>query len=177
MTFRASSPSPRRGEFITKRLNGGLNYGFTQGLTASELRDGGDFDLSESGVIGSRRALRPFTTEALPQHVKSSFAWQDKAKHEHMFIVMDDGEILVATDGATSFGASVFGNITDGNSRCTPHFWSAGGWLYVSDGYRVIRWGGIGFPTTDVRTTVFLKPTLDHPCGRELRVSRRTVPP
>lgn len=167
MTLRASSPSPRRGEFVTRRLNGGLNYGFTQGLTASELRDGGDFDISESGAIGSRRALKPFTTAALPRHVKSSFAWQDKARHEHMFIVMDDGEILVATDGATSFGTSVFGNMTDGNSRCTPHFWSAGRWLYVSDGYRVLRWGGIGYPSFDVRTTVFLKPTTATPVAED----------
>lgn len=161
MSLRPMSPAPRRGEFITRRLNGGLNYSFEFGLTSSELRDCGDVDLSPSGAICSRRALTPFTTCDLGQRVVGSWVWQDILGHDHIFAVMANGEIRVATDGAACFSVSVFGTMVDANSRCTPHAWSAGGWLYVSDGYKVWRWGGTGFPTYNVVTSVLVHGTGD----------------
>lgn len=172
MQVKAISAPPRRGEFITRRLNGGLNYGMDFGLTASEMRDGGDFDLSESGAIRSRRALRPFTTTDLGQPVLNSWVWQDNAQHNHLFAVLEDLSIVVCTDGAASFSASVFGTMSDSNSRCVPHAWSAGGWLYVSDGYRVLRWGGVGFGSADNVTSVIVHPESPTP-----EVTNLGVPP
>lgn len=168
--FRPVSAAPRKGEFVTRRLNGGLNYAFDYGLTASELIDGGDFDLSESGSVGSRRALKPYTTTDLEQSAKTCWAWEDRAGNEYLFAVMDDDEIVVCTNGAASFGPSVFGTMTDGDSRCVPHAWSAGQWLYVSDGYRVWRWGGAGYITYDVVTTVFTKPVEITPKAENVGV-------
>jgi hypothetical protein len=168
--LKAVSSPPRRGEFVTRRLNGGLNYGFTYGLTASELIDGGDFDLSESGAVGSRRAMKPYTTTPFDQEVLTSWAWEDKAGNDYLFAVLADGEIVVCTNGAASFGASVFGTMTDVNSRCTPHAWSAGGWLYVSDGYKVWRWGGAGYIAYDDVTTVFIHPVSITPEATNLGV-------
>ena len=165
------STSSRRGEFITRRFNGGLNYAHSYGLTASELRDGGDFDIFESGAIGSRRALKPFGTNNIGQPVLNSYAWQDKEGHDHMFAVLSDGVISVASSGSTTFAPSVFGLMVDSNSRCVPHFWSAGGYLYVSDGYKVWRWEGVGHPTYDDVTTVFVHPTSITPV-----VEKRGVP-
>lgn len=170
IAVKAISAPPRQGQFVTRRLNGGLNYGFLFGLTASELRDGGDFDLSDSGAIGSRRALKPYTTSDIGQAVLNSWAWQDNAGHDHLFAVLDDLSIVVSTDGALVFSASVFGTMSDSDSRCVPHAWSAGGWLYVSDGFRVWRWGGIGYAVHDVVTSVLVHPESTDPEATNLGV-------
>jgi len=170
--FKAISSGPRRGEFVTRRLNGGVNYSFTYGLTASELIDCADVDLSESGAIGSRRAFIPFTTCELDQPVVAAWTWQDKMGNDYMFVVMEDLEIRQRRGGEECFGETVFGTISDEDSRCLPHAWSAGGWLYVSDGFRVIRWGGEGFPTTDDVTSVFV-----HPMNITPEVTNLGVPP
>lgn len=170
--MRAVSQGSRAGEFVTRRLNGGLNYAYKYGLTSSELIDGGDFDLSESGSVRSRRALKPYTTTPFDQEVLTSWAWEDKQGNDYLFAVLADGEIVVCTNGASSFATSVFGTMTDGDSRCTPHAWSAGGWLYVSDGYRVWRWGGAGYGTYDVVTTVFTHPATITP-----EATNQGVPP
>lgn len=162
----------RRGEFVTRRLNGGLNYNYTYGLTASELRDGADFDIFESGAIGSRRALIPFTTCDLGQEILNAWAWQDLTGVDYMFVVLADGLISVASDGDDCFVPSVFGTMTDGDSRCVPHAWSAGGWLYVSDGDKVWRWGGTGFPTYTVVENFF-----PHPMSVTPEVTNRGVIP
>lgn len=157
---RIASGALRRGEFVSRRLNGGLHYGFAYGLTAAELRDGGDFDIAESGSIGTRRALTPFTTKKLDMGVKASWAWQDRYGYDHMFIVMDDNEIRIRTAPSTGFVASPFGTMT---GPAIPHAWSAGGFLYVSDGVRVLEWPGHGSPTATDVTTDSTKPIVITP--------------
>ena len=170
--LKAFSQAPRRGEFITRRLNGGINYSFRYGLTSSELVDGGDIDLLESGAIASRRALLPLTTTELETPVIDSWAWQDIGGTDYLFIVLTDGAIYVRTGTDDHFELSVFGAMVDGDSRCNPHAWSAGGWLYVSDGFKVWRWGGSAFGTYQDVTSVLVHPESPTP-----EVTNLGVPP
>lgn len=168
-----TASTPRRGEFLTRRLNGGLNYASARSLTSSELRDGGDIDLFPSGAVGTRRALIPFTKCQIPHPVVAAWSWQSPQGVDYMFIELLGGEIKMASrvndagDITDCFVQSPFPNMV---SLVPAHAWTAAGKLYVGAPNYVHEWDGVAAASTSVITSTI------HPMTVTPQATNQGVP-